>query len=77
MIGLLQAEGLVGIFLAPLHELAAVEAVVIPVKDPVGLDQSDGFVDLHDWHPSIVLIPLSLAREVGLQGSNVRPISTV
>lgn len=61
MIGLLQTESLVGIFLAPLHELAAVEALVIPMKDPVGLDQSDGFVDLHDWPPSIVLLPSSLA----------------
>ncbi len=31
MIGLIQAEGLVGILLAPLHKLVAVEAVVIPV----------------------------------------------
>ena len=61
MIGLFQAEGLVGIFLAPLHKLAAVEAVVIPVKDSVGLDQPDGFVDLNDWPPGTVLIPLSLA----------------
>ena len=61
VIGLLQAEGLVGILLTLLHELAAVEAVVIPVKDSVGLDQPDGFVDLHDWPPGTVLIPLSLA----------------
>jgi len=61
VIGLLQAEGLVGIFLAPPHELAAVEAVVIPVKDPVGLDQPDGFLCFHDWPPGIVLLPSSLA----------------
>lgn len=61
VIGLIQAEGLVGILLAPLHKLVAVEAVVIPVKDSVGLDQSDGFVDLHDWPPGTVLLPLSLA----------------
>lgn len=66
MIGLLQAEGLVDIFLAPLHELAAVEAVVIPVKDSVGLDQPDGFLCFHDLPPGIVLLPSSLAnREVG------------
>ena len=37
VIGLLQAEGLVGILLTLLHELAAVEAVVIPVKNLRGL----------------------------------------
>ena len=44
MIGLLQAEGLVGILLAPLHELVAVEAVVISVKGPVSLDKPYGFL---------------------------------
>lgn len=68
MIGLLQAEGLVGIFLAPLHELAAVEAVVIPVKDSVGLEQSDSFVDLHDWPPGTVLFPSRLASRGNLWG---------
>lgn len=48
VIGLLQAEGLMVVLPAPLHELAAVKAVVIPVKDPVCFDQIDGFVDLHD-----------------------------
>ncbi|MNZ35181.1 hypothetical protein D3C78_525720 [compost metagenome] len=61
MIGLLQAEGLVGILLAPLHELVAVEAVVIPVKDPVGLDQPDGFLRFHVWPPGFVLFLSSLA----------------
>jgi len=27
----------------------------------VGLDQSDGFVDFHDWPPGTVLSSLSLA----------------
>ncbi|MNE19418.1 hypothetical protein D3C80_1124970 [compost metagenome] len=61
MIGLLQAEGLVGILLTPLHELVAVEAVVIPVKDPVGLDKPYGFLRFHVWPPGTVLLPLSLA----------------
>lgn len=74
MIGLLQAEGLVGILLTPLHKLVAVEAVVIPVKDSVGLDQSDGFVDLHDWPPGTVLLPLSLASGDGGRGLNVHAI---
>lgn len=74
VIGLIQAEGLVGILLAPLHKLVAVEAVVIPVKDPVGLDQSDGFVDLHDWPPGTVLLPLSLASGDGGRGLNVHAI---
>ncbi|MNZ62668.1 hypothetical protein D3C78_807960 [compost metagenome] len=70
MIGLLQAEGLVGILLTPLHELVAVEAVVIPVKDPVGLDQSDGFLRFHVWPPGTVLLPLSLAS-----GGHLRDIT--
>ncbi|MNQ63968.1 hypothetical protein D3C85_783700 [compost metagenome] len=61
MIGLLQAEGLVSILPTPLHELVAVEAVVIPVKDPVGLDKPDGFLRFHVWPPGTVLFPLSLA----------------
>lgn len=61
MIGLLQAEGLMAVLPAPLHKLAAVEAVVIPVKGSVCLDQIDGFVDLHDSPPGIVLLPSSLA----------------
>lgn len=72
MIGLLQAEGLVSILPTPLNELVAVEAVVIPVKDPVGLDQSDGFVDLHDWPPGTVLLPSSLASRDHGRGLNVR-----
>lgn len=55
VIGLLQAEGLVGILLTPLHELVAVEAVVIPVKDPVGLDKPYGFLRFHVWPPGTVL----------------------
>ena len=68
MIGLLQAEWLVSLLPTPLHELVAVEAVVIPVKDPVSLDQSDGFVDLHDWPPGTVLYPSMLASRGDLRG---------
>ncbi|MNR28950.1 hypothetical protein D3C85_1463000 [compost metagenome] len=68
MIGLLQAEGLVGILPTPLHELVAVEAVVIPVKGPVGLDKSDGFLRFHVWPPGTVLLPTRLASRGDLRG---------
>ncbi len=77
MIGLLQAEGLVSIFLAPLHELATVEALVIPVKDSVGLDQSDGFVCFHDWPPGFVLFLSRLVSGGDGRGLNIHAISTV
>lgn len=68
VISLLQAEGLVGILLTPLHELVAAEAVVIPVKDPVGLDKSDGFLRFHIWPPGTVLLPTRLASRDNLRG---------
>ncbi|MNQ68354.1 hypothetical protein D3C85_829060 [compost metagenome] len=68
MIGLLQAEGLVGILPTPLHELVAVEAVVIPVKDPVGLDKPYGFLRFHVWPPGAVLLPSRLASKCDLRG---------
>ncbi|MNE04205.1 hypothetical protein D3C80_967290 [compost metagenome] len=68
MIGLLQAEGLVGILLAPLHELVAVEAVVIPVKGPVGLDKPYGFLRFHVWPPGTVRFPSRLASRGDLRG---------
>jgi len=51
----------VGILLTPLHELVAVEAVVIPVKDPVSLDKPYGFLRFHVWPPGTVLLPSRLA----------------
>ena len=68
MIGLLQAEGLMGILLALLYELAAVEAVVIPVKDPVSLDKPYGFLRFHVWPPGTVLLPSRLASGGNLRG---------
>jgi hypothetical protein len=68
VIGLLQAEGLMGILLALLYELAAVEAVVIPVKDPVGLYQPDDFLRFHVWPPGAVLLPSRLASGGNLRG---------
>lgn len=77
VIGLLQAEGLVGILLTPPHELVAVEAVVIPVKGSVSLDQSDGLLRFHVWPPGTVLFLSSLASRGDGRALNVRVVGAV